>query len=119
MLEALRMRAATVRLVLACLTLVAGMFLFVFPTRTWWSSRQHVRAAASTLALLEHQNARLQGEIRQLHDDTEIEKLARANFGYVFPGEHPYTAIPAPPTSTTTTTVAPGAAPPGNTASSP
>jgi hypothetical protein len=45
-----------------------------------------------------------------LHNDAEITKLARSNFGYVFPGEHPYTAIPAPPTTTTTTTTV---APPG------
>jgi cell division protein FtsB len=109
-LEALRSRAATMRLVLASLALVAGMFLFVFPTRTWWSARQHVRSAGSRVTLLQHENARLEREIRRLHNDAEITKLARSNFGYVFPGEHPYTAIPAPPTTTTTTTTV---APPG------
>jgi cell division protein FtsB len=107
MLEALRTRAATVRLILASLALVAGMFLFVFPTRTWWSARQQVRSAGSSLSLLQRENARLDGEVRRLHDDAEIEKLARSKFGYVFPGEHPYTAIPAPPTTTTTTTMLP------------
>jgi len=109
-LEALRTRAATVRLVLASLARVAGMFLFVFPTRTWWSARQHVRAVSSSLTLLQQQNARLEREARRLRDDAAVEKLARSKFGYVFPGEHPYTAIPAPPTTTATTTTvaAPG-----------
>ncbi len=107
MLEALRSRAATVRVVLASLALVAGMFLFVFPTRMWWSSRQQVRSASSSLALLQRENARLDREVARLHDDSEIEKVARSKFGYVLPGEHPYTAIPAPPTTTTTTTVPP------------
>jgi cell division protein FtsB len=110
-LEALRTRAATVRLVLASLALVAGMFLFVFPTRTWWTARQQVRSAQSTNALLERESARLQGEVRRLQDDAEIQNLARARFGYVMPGERPYTAIPAPPSSSTTTstTAAPAA----------
>lgn len=103
MLEALRSRAATVRIILVSLALVAGMFLFVFPTRTWWSARQHVKAAGSRVTLLQQQNARLEREIRRLQDDAEIEKLARSRFGYVFPGERPYTAIPAPPTTTTST----------------
>jgi cell division protein FtsB len=110
MREALRSRAATVRVVLASLALVAGMFVFVFPTRTWWSARQQVSSTRSQLALLEQQNKRLEDEARRLGDDATIEQLARAQFGYVMPGEHAYTAIPASPTTTTTTT-APAPAP--------
>lgn len=101
-LDALRSRAATVRIVLVSLALVAAMFVFVLPTRTWWSARQQVNSAESQLALLKKQNARLRQEARRLQDDTTIEQLARAEFGYVLPGEQAYTAIPAPPTTTTT-----------------
>lgn len=111
MLEALRLRAPTVRIILVSLALVAGMFLFVFPTRTWWSARQNVKAAGSRVTLLRQQNARLEREIRRLQNDAEIEKLARSRFGYVFPGEHPYTAIPAAPTTATTSTTAVPSAP--------
>ena len=112
MLDALRSRAATVRVVLASLALVAGMFVFVFPTRTWWAARQQVSSTRSQLALLQQQNKRLEQQARKLQDDTTIEQLARAQFGYVMPGEHAYTAIPAPPTTTTT-------APPPTTAAAP
>jgi cell division protein FtsB len=122
MLDALRSRAATVRVVLASLALVAGMFVFVFPTRTWWSARQQVSSTRSQLALLEQQNKRLEDQARRLQDDTTIEQLARAQFGYVMPGEHAYTAIPAAPTTTTTTTAPPpttAAAPPATTPTQP
>jgi cell division protein FtsB len=122
MLDALRSRAATVRVVLASLALVAGMFVFVFPTRTWWSARQQVSSTRSQLALLELQNKRLEDQARRLQDDTTIEQLARAQFGYVMPGEHAYTAIPAAPTTTTTTTAPPpttAAAPPATTPTQP
>jgi cell division protein FtsB len=113
MLDALRSRAATVRVVLASLALVAGMFVFVFPTRTWWAARQQVSSTRAQLTLLEQQNKRLEDQARRLQDDTTIEQLARAQFGYVMPGEHAYTAIPAAPTTSTTTTTS---APPATTA---
>jgi cell division protein FtsB len=106
-LDALRSRAATVRIVLVSLALVAGMFVFVFPTRTWWAARQQVTSSEAQLALLKKQNARLEAQARHLDDDATIERLARAEFGYVMPGEQAFTAIPAPPTTTTTTTTAP------------
>lgn len=107
MLEALRSRAATLRVVLASFALVAGMFVFVFPTRTWWSQRQQVNSARTQLALLHQQNDDLSRQAKELGSDAEIKRRAREEFGYVMPGEHAYTAIPAPPTTTTTTTAPP------------
>jgi cell division protein FtsB len=103
-LDALRSRAATLRVVLASFALVAGMFVFVFPTRTWWSQRQQVNSARSQLALLHEQNDALTRQAKELRSDAEIKRRAREDFGYVMPGERSYTAIPAPPTTTTTTT---------------
>lgn len=104
MIDALKSRAATLRVVLASFALVAGMFVFVFPTRTWWSQRQQVNSARSQLELLHQQNDALTRQAKELRSDAEIKRRAREDFGYVMPGERSYTAIPAPPTTTTTTT---------------
>ena len=107
MIDALRSRAATLRVVLASFALVAGMFVFVFPTRTWWSQRQQVNSARSQLELLHQQNDALTRQAEELRSDAQIKRRAREDFGYVMPGERSYTAIPAPPTTTTTTTAPP------------
>ena len=81
MLDAIRSRAATLRVVLASFALVAGMFVFVFPTRTWWSQRQQVNDARSQLALLQQQNDALARQAKQLRSDAEIKRRAREEFG--------------------------------------
>jgi cell division protein FtsB len=104
--EFFRTRAALVRATVASLILVGVLFAFVFPTRTWLAQRAKAADAQSELTLLRHQTAELDGEAARLRSDREVERVARARFGLVMPGEQAWAVVP-PPTTTTTTTTTP------------
>jgi cell division protein FtsB len=89
---------------LAALALVAVLFLFVFPTRSFLSQRSDVDAARRDVAVLREQNEKLAREASLLQSPEEIERLARTQLHWVFPGEEAFTVIPAPEPATTTTT---------------
>ena len=116
--EFFRTRAAFVRATVASLVLVGVLFAFVFPTRTWWAQRAKAADAQSELALLHDQTAKLEREATKLRSDQEVERVARARFGLVMPGERAWIVVPAPTTTTTTststtTTTTPPPPPPG------
>jgi cell division protein FtsB len=98
-------RPATFALV--ALALVAALFLFVFPTRSYLAQRGDVGGARRDVAVLREQNETLAREAERLLSKEEIERLARNLFHMVFPGEDAYTVIPAPEPATTTTTTTP------------
>ena len=82
------------RIAVASLALIAIMFLFVFPTRAYLAQQCQVRDARQALAVLKAQNKEMGRETRRLQTPSEIERLARAQFDMVFPGEHAYTVVP-------------------------
>jgi cell division protein FtsB len=93
--------------------IVALLFVFVFPARTLLAQRQQTDKQRTTLELLQEQSRKLEEESRRLQSDAEIERMAREQYGFVYPGERPYvivppptTAPPAPATSTPATTKA-------------
>jgi cell division protein FtsB len=117
----------------ALAVLVVGFVLVgLYPTRTWLRQERAVRGSQRDLSVLQQENQRLQGEIQRLQDPAEIERLARAEYNLVLPGEEAYAIIPggtstttpalvtvidpdgrvhqepAPPTAPTTPTSAPG-----------
>ena len=96
-----------VRLLLAAMVIVALLFVFVFPARTLLAQRQHTAKVRQNLHVLQQQSRKLQDESRKLQNDAEVERLAREQYGFVFPGEHPYVLVPpsttSPPASTTST----------------
>ena len=92
------------RIAVASLVFVAMMFLFVFPTRSYLAQQRQVRDARHSVAVLKSQNARLASEAQRLQTPSEIERLARAQFNMVFPGEDAYNVVPPRGTATTTTT---------------
>src|SRR5690349_16668295 len=91
-------RPATMALV--ALAFVAILFLFVFPTRSYLAQRRDISSAQHDVTVLRQQNEKLAQEARRLQSTPEIERLARDQFHYVFPGEKAYTIIPAPAPST-------------------
>ncbi len=91
------------RIAIMSLIVVAILFLFVFPTRSFLAQRSQVSQARHDLAVLRAQNARLAKEAARLNTPSEIEKIARERFFMVYPGEQAYAVIPSPPTTTTTT----------------
>jgi cell division protein FtsB len=92
---------------LAALALVAILFLFVFPTRSYLSQRSDVDASRRDVAVLREQNEKLMREAQRLQSEEEIKMRARTQFHMVFPNEDAYTVIPAPDPAPTTTTTRP------------
>ncbi|MCY4371415.1 MAG: septum formation initiator family protein [bacterium] len=73
--------------------LVAGLLVAaanVFPVRQLISLNRDVQAREVQLLEIQEENARLEREIEALHSPTEIERIARTDFGYVRPGEISY-----------------------------
>jgi cell division protein FtsB len=89
------------RIAVSSLALVAIMFLFVFPTRSYLGQQRQVRAARHAVQVLELQNNRLRRQAKLLQTPVEIERLARVQFNMVFPGEHAFNVVtPADPAPT-------------------
>jgi cell division protein FtsB len=95
------------RVGVASLALVAMMFLFVFPTRSYLAQKRQVSRAAHAVEVLQAQNEVLARQATRLKTRSEIERLAREQFNMVRPGEQAYNVIGAPagPGDTTTTTL--------------
>jgi cell division protein FtsB len=89
------------RLVLASVTLVGVLFLFVLPGRTYLAQRRSLTASANRVQVLSKENAKLSEQVQVLQTDAEIERLAREQYGLVKPGEQAYAILPpkAPPTT--------------------
>lgn len=72
------------------LIVVAVLVTNVFPFRQIIASERSIGLANQQLETLRQENARLESEIDALSTDAELERLARAEFGYVAPGEVAY-----------------------------
>ncbi len=78
------------------LALMAMLVVTVFPIHTYLDQRTRTRQAEHDLAALTRQNHDLERRIVQLRTPAEIERLARASYGMVKPGELSYAVLPAP-----------------------
>ena len=94
-----RSRRGTVIVLLLGLALVAVLFAFVFPTRTFVNQRRDLHSADRRLQVLEDSTKSLRRNSARLQSDAEVERRARAEYGLVRPGETPYVLVPAPPTT--------------------
>jgi len=94
------------RIVVASVIFIGILFGAVYPTRTYFAQQRDLKAAEHRLELFRQQNGRLETEARRLGSDEEIERIARARFNLVKPGEEAYAIVPVPPEP-----AAPGVAP--------
>lgn len=78
------------------ITLGGMMFVFFLPARALMQQRADVRAAETRLRVLRTQDQQLTARVAELHTDAEIERLARQQYGLVFPGEEAYALLPSP-----------------------
>ena len=85
------------RIVVAFVIFIGILFGAVYPTRTYLAQRRDLRAAHQKLSLFKAQNAHLEAEAKRLGSDAEIERIARARFNLVKPGEEAYAVVPVPP----------------------
>jgi cell division protein FtsB len=100
-------RRRVVWLLLGSVTLVAALFLFVLPGRTYLAQRSSLNQAGTRVRVLAAENAKLDQQVRQLQTDAEIERLARQQYGLVKPGEQAYAILPPKPAPTVATRAAP------------
>jgi cell division protein FtsB len=96
--------ALRTRVAVSSLALVAMMFVFVFPTRSYFAQKRQVGHAQHAVAVLQAQNEQLARQAKQLQTPAEIERLAREQFNMVRPGEQAYNVVPAVTSSAATTT---------------
>jgi cell division protein FtsB len=85
------------RIVVASVIFIGILFGAVYPTRTYLAQQRDLRAAHQKLALFQQQNGHLEAEAKRLESDEEIERIARARFNLVKPGEEAYAIVPVPP----------------------
>lgn len=76
-----------------CLALIVA--LAVLPARTWWSQRQTLQDAHERRSELLYERDQLEAQLAVLSTDAEVERLARANYDLVFPGEESFRILPA------------------------
>jgi cell division protein FtsB len=74
---------------------ILAVFVFgVFPTGRYIDHRNDLDRARDELAELREENARLQARVDRLESDAEIERVARAEYDMVLPGEEVYAVLP-------------------------
>ena len=76
--------------------LIAALFVFVFPTRTYLAQRAETQRTQHQLDVLREQNDALSARVTALNTDAEIERIAREQFDLVRPGEQAFAILPAP-----------------------
>ena len=79
------------------LVLFAGLVYFIFPTTTWLDQRAEAAEVQVDLDLMLDEQNLLRIEIARMRTDDEVERIARRDFNFVFPGEEAYAVLPAPP----------------------
>ncbi len=94
MVAARRRRGLLIPLFLVVLLLVAAVD--VFPVRQLISQNRERQVVEARLAEIQAENAQLEREIEALHSPSAIERIARADFGYVRPGEVSYVVFEPP-----------------------
>ena len=98
-------RRVLVRVLIGAMAVVALLFVFVFPARTLLAQRQQTEKQKKTLELLHEQSRKLAEESKRLQNNAEVERMAREQYGFVYPGEKPYVVVPpsttSPPAPTT------------------
>lgn len=65
----------------------------MFPFREQSALEATIATTQTELATIRFQNAQLEAEAEALAGPAEIEKVAREELGYVFPGETPYVVV--------------------------
>jgi cell division protein FtsL len=96
-------RASRARVALGVLALVAILFVFVFPTRSYLAQRGQVSKAQHDVNELQKTNAALAQEAARLQTKSVLEGIARDQFNLAHPGEQIFKVLPRPATVTPTT----------------
>jgi cell division protein FtsB len=74
--------------------LVGVLFVGVLPTRSFLAQRAATRKAQHQVDALDAQDHDLKAQAKKLTTPAEIERLARAQYGMVRPGEQAFAVLP-------------------------
>jgi cell division protein FtsB len=85
-----------VRVVLASVVMAGATSLFVFPLRDYVTQRSALAQKNAEFSALADTNEQLQTEVNHLGTPEGIRNAARAQLGYVLPGEQRFTLVPMP-----------------------
>jgi cell division protein FtsB len=102
-----RRRAIALRASVATIVVVGLLFVVVFPMQAWMQQRSDLRASEHRLEVIRKERQQLERQAAKLEDPSEVERIARALYGMVRPGEQAYAAVPGPATTTTTAPTGP------------
>ena len=97
-----RRRAIALRVSVATVVVVGLLFVVVFPLQAWMRQRDDLRTSQHRLEVIHDARVRLEREAARLREPSEVERIARALYGMVRPGEQAFAAVPGPATTTTT-----------------
>lgn len=84
------------RIVLASVVTAGATSLFVFPLRDYVTQRSALAQKNAEFNALADTNEQLQTEVNHLGTPEGIRNAARAQLGYVLPGEQRFTLVPMP-----------------------
>jgi len=82
------------RLVILAGVLAAATALLLVPARGYLAQRHEIAARRADLTELEHQNDDLAKRRDRLDDPSEIQRIARRDYGLVLEGEESYSILP-------------------------
>lgn len=88
---------------LGLVSVIAVMLIAIAPARQYFAQRAQLEEAETQLAGLRSERVSLQAEAAALATPLEIERRARAELGFVRPGEQPYVIAPDPDAATAIT----------------
>lgn len=83
-------RRTLIGCVLVLLTVIAIMFIYVYPIRAYYVQKNDQRIEQHKLDILKEANQKMRKERSNLSTDSEIEKIAREQYHLVKPGEEAY-----------------------------
>lgn len=89
----MRLRLA-LKVALCLVALSGAVYLFVYPLRTYLAQRHQVAQVERSISVLGAENAKLNAEYRKLQKTSYVDQLARADYGYVEPGQQAYEVLP-------------------------
>jgi cell division protein FtsB len=96
-------RKTMIGCVLAIVTVVATMFIYVYPIKGYYEQQRQENIERHRLAVLKEANKKIKEERKNLSSDAEIERIAREQYHLIKPGEEAYIVSGQPTVPTTTT----------------
>ena len=97
-------RRTMIGCVLVVVTVVAIMFIYVYPIRAYYKQSQEQSRELRRLSVLKEANSKMKEERKDLSTDQEIIRIAREQYHLVKPGEDAYIVAGAPTTTAASTT---------------